>query len=111
MVWSDAVNYCRMKYTDLANVKDNSVRQTLNAMAASNGLTSWPIWIGLYNDYDSWRWSFNDISLKSTNLMNWSPGQPDNAKGVESCGGIDGTGYWEDYNCILLKPFICYDGE
>lgn len=109
--WSDALNYCRLKYTDLAKVKDNIVLETLNAMAASNGITSWPIWIGLYNDYDNWRWSFNNISLKSTNLTNWSPGQPDNAQGVESCGAINATGYWEDDECVLLKPFICYNGE
>ncbi|KAI5087809.1 macrophage mannose receptor 1 isoform X2, partial [Silurus meridionalis] len=109
--WADAQKYCRMKYTDLARVKTTSVLATLNKMAAISGVTSWPLWIGLYNDFNSWRWSFNNLFLKSTNLTNWYPGQPDNIKGHEACGGIYGAGYWADWNCALQKPFICYNGK
>ncbi|XP_046699410.1 C-type mannose receptor 2-like [Silurus meridionalis] len=78
-------------------------------MAVDSGLTSWRIWIGLYNDLDSWRWSFNDLSLSSTNLTNWYSGQPDNYMGHEACGGIYGAGYWADWDCAGQRSFICYD--
>ncbi|KAI5620127.1 secretory phospholipase A2 receptor-like, partial [Silurus asotus] len=107
--WPNAQKYCRTKYSDLARVKTTSVLTKLTKMAASGGVTEWPLWIGLYNDFNSWRWSFNNLSLNSTNLTNWYSGQPDNSKGREACGGIYGAGYWADWNCALQKPFICYN--
>ncbi|KAI5086126.1 lectin C-type domain containing isoform 1 precursor, partial [Silurus meridionalis] len=109
--WPDAQKYCRTKYPDLARVKDPSVLVELNKMAASRGLTLWPLWIGLYNDFYNWRWSFNNISQTSTNLTLWYPGEPDNYVGHESCGGVYVAGNWADWDCALQKPFICYSGE
>ncbi|XP_046699389.1 C-type mannose receptor 2-like [Silurus meridionalis] len=107
--WPDAQKYCRTKYTDLARVKDPSVLVELNKMAASRGLTLWPLWIGLYNDFYNWRWSFNNISQTSTNLTLWNTGEPDNYVGHESCGGVYVAGNWADWDCALQKPFICYN--
>ncbi|KAI5085923.1 macrophage mannose receptor 1 isoform X2, partial [Silurus meridionalis] len=109
--WSDAQNYCRMMYTDLAiiitdvdllQIKKEAVRQKLATFA----------WIGLYNDVNSWRWSLNEVLLKNSILTNWMPGEPNNYAAKESCCVImNTTGYWADKPCADLKPFICYDGE
>ncbi|XP_053087024.1 putative C-type lectin domain family 20 member A [Pangasianodon hypophthalmus] len=111
VTWPAAQNYCRMKYTDLARVKDYSDLLKLREMAASRGLTMWPIWIGLYNDFDSWRWSFNNLLLTNTTPMSWYLGHPDNYKGAEACGVIFSPGYWGDSNCTTLNPFICYNAS
>lgn len=108
--WSAAQHYCSLVYTDLAMVKDYNTLLKLREIVNNEGLTWWPIWIGLYYDTDSWHWSFESVSLMSTSLTLWSPGQPNIFQWGETCGGISGAGYWEDYNCTALRPFICYKG-
>lgn len=67
------------------------------------------VWIGLYNDINSWRWSLN--ALKNTVLQKWRHHQPDNEGGNQSCVIIDSLGYWYDEPCADSNPFICYRGE
>ncbi|KAI5086242.1 C-type mannose receptor 2 isoform X2, partial [Silurus meridionalis] len=109
--WSDAQNYCRMMYTDLAIIITDVDLLQIKKEAARQKLAT-TAWIGLYNDANSWRWSLNDILLKNSIFMKWKPGEPNNNYGEESCCVImNTTGYWSDKPCSRLKPFICYDGE
>ncbi|XP_060771668.1 putative C-type lectin domain family 20 member A [Neoarius graeffei] len=109
MSWPDAQSYCRMKYTDLLRVQDQRVLLKLRELVANNIMVTWPLWIGLYNDVDSWRWSFNDLPLRNTTFVNWYSGEPDNYYAQESCGHLSGSGVWKDQPCTALKPFICYN--
>ncbi|KAL0189848.1 hypothetical protein M9458_016947, partial [Cirrhinus mrigala] len=41
-------------------------------------------WIGLYNDINGWRWSYNEESLV---FQSWALGQPNNYGLGEECVG------------------------
>lgn len=107
MVRSDAVAYCRAKYTDLATIEDNyDAVQVLNLLQSQQFTSS--LWIGLYNDVKSWHWSMGNKTLGS--LRNWYPPNPDNYLAKESCAAIFPYG-WFDYACAERLPFICFDGK
>ncbi|XP_058241064.1 putative C-type lectin domain family 20 member A [Hemibagrus wyckioides] len=108
--WSSAQSYCREKYTDLATVVTDEDWVRLKNETASKGLTS-HAWIGLYNDLNSWRWSLNELPLKTVTYSKWNPGDPNNYYGRESCDIINGNGAWEDVPCTDLRPFICYNAN
>ncbi|KAF4085427.1 hypothetical protein AMELA_G00118750, partial [Ameiurus melas] len=57
--WSDAQAYCRATYTDLAIIKSNDDMVQLQNEAQIQQFSS-SAWIGLYNDINSWRWSFGN---------------------------------------------------
>ncbi|XP_026778249.3 macrophage mannose receptor 1-like [Pangasianodon hypophthalmus] len=65
-------------------------------------------WIGLYNDINSWRWSFENTSLGP--MTKWNSKQPDNHNGNEECA-ITNKGIWSDMPCVEPNPFICFDDE
>ncbi|KAM9449810.1 putative C-type lectin domain family 20 member A [Clarias gariepinus] len=105
--WSNAQLYCRAHYLDLATVQTNYDWQKLDAEAARNALTTTG-WIGLYNRYNEWYWTCATCTYL---LSHFAPGQPDNAGGNQTCVAINSNGYWEDYACTDLKPFICYNAS
>ncbi|XP_046698650.1 C-type mannose receptor 2-like [Silurus meridionalis] len=70
-----------------------------------------PVWIGLYNDLDTWYWSYNHLPLKNMSLIKWAPGNPDNTSGADMCGVVQDVGKWESYPCFYTGPFICYDAN
>ncbi|KAL6466850.1 hypothetical protein MHYP_G00246540 [Metynnis hypsauchen] len=105
--WSDAQTYCRDKYEDLATVISTDDWTKLQKEKQNYGFSALA-WVGLYNDYNSWRWSFKNTTLM---LKKWSSGEPNNQNGNESCGALDTYGYWWDLNCLVLKPFLCYNAS
>ncbi|XP_047658377.1 L-selectin-like [Tachysurus fulvidraco] len=109
MSWPVAQNYCRETYGDLATVESDLDWILLKEILARESLTD-AVWVGLYNDVSSWRWSFNGVSLKNT-FTNWGTGQPNNFQGNESCGETGPVGVWWDFNCESLYTFICYNDE
>lgn len=64
-------------------------------------------WIGLYDDINSWRWSYKN---KKIVFSTWSAGEPNNFNGHEACGLIQ-DGSWNDWNCSVLFPFVCLAGK
>lgn len=108
--WSTAQSYCRELYSDLATVESADDWVRLNRLLRRQRIKD-PFWIGLYNDINNWRWSFNEVPLKNTRFTMWGTGDPDNNNGKESCGLINSDGYWWDAYCYDPRPFICYDGE
>ncbi|XP_060782673.1 lithostathine-1-beta-like [Neoarius graeffei] len=111
MTWPDAQNYCRETYDDLATIENELDWIRLKAEVIREGLTD-VAWIGLYNDIDSWRWSSNDLPLKTTfHQWNTGGGQPDNSGGHQSCCATGPYGHWWDDPCTDLFPFICYNAD
>ncbi|XP_034157186.2 C-type mannose receptor 2-like [Pangasianodon hypophthalmus] len=110
MSWPVAQNYCRVMYTDLATILSDTDWLRLKKEAASKGLAT-SAWVGLYNDINTWRWSLNNVSLKSVTYTNWYSDQPDNYAGKESCGIIDSNAIWWDSDCTQEKTFICYNAN
>ncbi|KAA0721303.1 hypothetical protein E1301_Tti022181 [Triplophysa tibetana] len=102
MTWDEAQVYCRQYHFDLVTVQ-NYEDWTNVQKAVQPALTS-AVWIGLYNNISSWRWSYQneDISFYS-----WSESQPNNGNGQEECGLISSIG-WNDRDCSTEYPFICF---
>ncbi|KAM9454754.1 putative C-type lectin domain family 20 member A [Clarias gariepinus] len=107
--WSLAQDYCRTFFGDLATIVSND--DWVKVMALAKATATSQAWIGLYNDVNSWRWSFHNISLITAGFSNWYSSQPDNNIGKESCAVIDTGGQWWDFPCANLYPFICYNGS
>lgn len=93
LTWEAAMNYCRKYYDDIATVANADDWIRLRKEETDKGLTS-RAWIGLYNDIESWRWSFNNVSLKNQMLTMWYAGEPNNLYGKEACASIDQMGEW-----------------
>ncbi|XP_029291072.1 lymphocyte antigen 75-like [Cottoperca gobio] len=113
---TEAQSYCREKYTDLVTVHNMEDVNTLNNMVdlsrIKNTRYGRHIWIGLYDDLDSWRWSLSDRSFYrpgETEFRLWGPGQPDNYLGNQNCTLIDRLGRWRDMSCERSYPAICLD--
>ncbi|XP_052417775.1 putative C-type lectin domain family 20 member A [Carassius gibelio] len=107
MTWEDAQNYCRTHHIDLATVQSNENWTRLQEAADEKQFSGFA-WIGLYNDINSWRWSYNEESLV---FKNWGLGQPDNYGLGEECVAIFDNGAWFDFYCSDSRYFVCYDGS
>ncbi|XP_051245138.1 macrophage mannose receptor 1-like isoform X2 [Dicentrarchus labrax] len=107
--WTEAQNYCREKYTDLASVENEEEYKQL--MAASQKYYSGHLWTGLYGDRNSWRWSLEKKDSNSegeAEFRMWKPGEPSNERGYENCAGMAAGGFWEDWLCTDTAQFVCY---
>ncbi|XP_034534808.1 macrophage mannose receptor 1-like [Notolabrus celidotus] len=110
--WTEALQFCREKHTDLATIHSMEGVNTLMSKADSNKMASSGnrAWIGLYDDVDSWRWSLSDPSFYDpgeTEFRRWWPGEPDNRDSKEHCTRIDHDGWWKDVKCINMYQAIC----
>ncbi|XP_078140656.1 C-type mannose receptor 2-like [Centroberyx gerrardi] len=109
--WTEAQSYCREKFTDLATVDNQEDMAKLNEILGRHykGI----VWIGLYDDINSWRWSLENKSYYSeeeAEFRMWGGNEPDNLYNNESCVFIDWAGMWLDAPCSFKQPFICYNG-
>lgn len=48
-----------------------------------------------------------DTEGNQLTFTNWSPGQPDDYKGVQDCATITDSGLWDDVGCGGKHPIIC----
>ncbi|KAG7239742.1 hypothetical protein INR49_028562 [Caranx melampygus] len=113
--WTEAQNYCREKYTDLATFE--SV-EDLNRLNRPSGDTHWS-WIGLNddpkswwrvmsNDSNSWRWSATG-KTSETGYQSWYPGEPTNRLEHVVCVFINYQGQWLDDGCKKKTYFLCFN--
>ncbi|XP_033976090.1 secretory phospholipase A2 receptor-like isoform X2 [Trematomus bernacchii] len=99
MTWTEGQSYCREHHTDLASVRNQAENQQLAAMLPAG---TW-YWIGLYRD--SWKWSDGSNS----SFKYWKVNKPNyRASKVCVAAAFDNSGRWEDLDCRVEKPFICY---
>ncbi|KAK1898331.1 Aggrecan core protein [Dissostichus eleginoides] len=100
MNWTEAQSYCREHHTDLASVRNPAENQQLVELSPAGGYNAW---IGLYRD--SWKWSDGSNS----SFKYWAENKPDlRAFKVCVAAAFDNSGKWEDLDCGVKKPFICY---
>lgn len=72
------------------------------------------LWIGLYDDINSWRWSMEKRSYYGegeAEFRMWKSGEPNNIYRFEICAVMDAAGFWLDVPCDWKNPFTCYNGE
>uniref|UniRef100_A0A671P289 C-type lectin domain-containing protein n=1 Tax=Sinocyclocheilus anshuiensis TaxID=1608454 RepID=A0A671P289_9TELE len=93
--WNEARNFCQKNYIDLATVQTDEEWSEINKLRANNLSDTW---IGLYDDVNSWRWSFRD---KRLTYARWDKDQPDNYGGDQDCLMLHSSGYWRDKGCNL----------
>ncbi|KAM3617792.1 uncharacterized protein V6R79_011297 [Siganus canaliculatus] len=108
VTWTEAQSYCREKYTDLVTINSMEDMEVLNNMTGSSGTGE--VWIGLYDDVDSWRWSLTDVTFYKPGEVDfraWDNGQPNNIKSEQYCVTINHEGRWHDESCGVLLPAIC----
>lgn len=106
--WAEAQSYCRQNFVDLATIETTEDWATVREMVQSNGGNAW---IGLYDDYQSWRWSMDNTFLYgNTSLEGWFSFTVDNYGSVEHCGQLH-QGSLYDSSCGEAKKSVCYDGE
>ncbi|XP_063736663.1 macrophage mannose receptor 1-like [Eleginops maclovinus] len=99
MTWPEAQSYCREHHTDLASVRNQTENQQIVELLHERG----DYWIGLYRD--SWKWSDGSPS----SFRYWREKEP-NCRDPNVCVAADfyNSGKWEDLDCGVMKPFICY---
>ena len=98
--WADAQRYCREKHTDLASVRNETENNQIQTILGSYT----EAWIGLFRD--AWEWSDNSTS----SFRHWDTGEPNYIES-EKCTQLYLNGRWNNYNCDLPGPFICFEGE
>ncbi|CAG6013887.1 unnamed protein product, partial [Menidia menidia] len=114
MNWTEARQFCREKYTDLATFDSMDDLSRLKADFSY----SWA-WFGLWddpenwrtsmaNDTNSWRWSATGETSR-TGYQNWASGEPDYLKAKETCVAMGSNALWSDANCETTREFICYN--
>ncbi|KAI4886795.1 hypothetical protein NFI96_013288 [Prochilodus magdalenae] len=103
--WTEAQNYCRQTYTDLATI--SNMEDMMKLKATLNDKANISIWIGLYRgNIGKWLWS---LAVGDT-YRNWNSGEPNNAAGNEYCVAMySKVGTWLDESCSKLYAFVCYD--
>ncbi|XP_031441106.1 neurocan core protein-like [Clupea harengus] len=97
--WADAQKYCREKHTDLASVRNETENNQIQTILGSYT----EAWIGLFRD--AWEWSDNSTS----SFRHWDTGEPNYIES-EKCTQLYLNGRWNNYNCDLPGPFICFEG-
>lgn len=109
MNWTDAQNYCREHFVDLATVDSQEDMERLYNQ--TEGKADDYFWLGLkrYKGDSSWKWSLAGRQFYGegeTDYRNWvSPG-PSN----QSCTALvsNETGAWRDYPCGNTYSFVCF---
>uniref|UniRef100_A0A3Q3GGY3 C-type lectin domain-containing protein n=1 Tax=Labrus bergylta TaxID=56723 RepID=A0A3Q3GGY3_9LABR len=113
MNWTDAQQYCREKYTDLA---------TIESMADNNrvkGTESTFTWIGLHddplswkgiggNERNSWRWSSTG-EFTERDKHNWRQSEPNSLYGQQHCVVMNSDTSLDDEDCNREFDFVCYN--
>lgn len=112
MTWAEAQSHCRGEYTDLASVGNKEDLDKL--MVAAQKYHDGHVWIGLYDDINSWRWSLEQEGYYGegeAEFKMWDVGEPNNRQRYENCAVMHGNGLWHDAPCEHQKQFVCYNGK
>lgn len=105
--WHEADVFCREHQYLLATVHSKTDLEDFKAeLSASNFISN--VWMGLYVDVNSWRWSFQNENLTFTK---WSTREPNNYGGHEACCQYRKGGSWNDASCLAPMLCVCFDGE
>lgn len=100
--WTEAQEYCRENYQDLATITTNEENQGTGALLGSTSSA----WIGMYRSrpgVNIWLWSDGT----SSPYIQWANTQPNNANRNQDCVEIKPEG-WNDLACGLKRNFVCY---
>ncbi|XP_072406274.1 macrophage mannose receptor 1-like [Chiloscyllium punctatum] len=101
--WSEAWDYCRSEYTDLASVLSPAEGTVLDYLPVPEEGT----WIGLYNDQqfpDGWKWTTGE----QFSYSNWADSYPGEFSSSFPVCVYLRQGQWFDLECSVPLASICY---
>lgn len=102
--WDAAQKFCSQDEGDLASITDELENSVIHNITSDMNIS---FWIGLRDDFNSWRWSLN---TPSHSVLRWGQNEPDNANSSEHCASISNLSSWRDRDCSVKMPFFCDDG-
>uniref|UniRef100_A0A671UNJ3 C-type lectin domain-containing protein n=1 Tax=Sparus aurata TaxID=8175 RepID=A0A671UNJ3_SPAAU len=96
--WSDARDYCRTSYTDLASVRNEEENQMIKKV--SKGKYAW---VGVFRD--SWVWSDQTYS----SFRYWKATKAFSSGITNGCAAFSKNdfGRWQERDCEERHPFLC----
>uniref|UniRef100_A0AAX7U726 C-type lectin domain-containing protein n=1 Tax=Astatotilapia calliptera TaxID=8154 RepID=A0AAX7U726_ASTCA len=104
MNWTQAQNYCRSYYTDLASGLDQVDGEEMKTLFIGRTMS---VWMGLFRD--SWRWlDGSDFSFRYWDMELFNDEQSNKTCAMTL---LNRSGKWSSDECDKEKPFFCYDGE
>nr|XP_013998635.1 unnamed protein product [Salmo salar] len=111
--WAEAQNYCREKYIDLATVDNTEDMARLRKVIDGSSGIKDKVWIGLYDNINSWKWSLDNSDYYSdrTEYGNWYANEPNNVGSSQYCVVIEENGHWNDISCAIECYPVCYDAN
>ena len=102
--WTEAQQYCREHFTDLATIiNDDTMAEVISITANTPNF-----WIGLYG---SWEWCLDDKDFYGhgeADFRFWKDGDPD-VTSEQSCALIHESKEWKDTSCGSPHVVICYN--
>ncbi|XP_061566039.1 macrophage mannose receptor 1-like [Cololabis saira] len=102
--WTEAQEYCRHKYTDLATISNMTDMERLKKSAKNQQESAWIGLHSLNNTNGTWRWSLPGLEFNESEKK-WDEGEPNG----QNCGGLKKNLKWLDISCDENRSFICYD--
>ncbi|XP_029968084.1 macrophage mannose receptor 1-like [Salarias fasciatus] len=116
-MWTEAQQYCRQFYDDLAAFESQDDIDELDRPSFIGGYA----WIGLWDDPEawngtmgngsnSWRWSGAE-STSTTGYHYMHIERVDNWEAYEHCMATDDVGRWLDVFCWDTFDFLCYTAQ
>ncbi|TRY88566.1 hypothetical protein DNTS_034543 [Danionella cerebrum] len=111
LTWPEAQRYCRDKYTDLVTI--NNEEETVQLLDTVKDDSVDLVWIGLYDDLTSWKWTLENsdfFEAGEENFRNWNNQGPSYYGTQYTCVHME-QGFWYTTYCFNGYPFICYDGR
>lgn len=104
MSWDAAQELCSRNEGELASISDELENSVIYNMTSDMNVS---FWIGLRDDFNSWRWSLDSYSHF---VLRWELNEPDNANSSEHCASISNISSWRDRDCSVKMPFFCDEG-
>lgn len=95
--WTEALDYCRDLYVDLARVSSPDQNQALVGELREQRLEE--AWIGLYRE--PWR----SADGTAASFSSWAPNEPKSAD-ADGCAAMFGD-QWYELSCRLELDFVC----
>ncbi|XP_057193834.1 C-type lectin lectoxin-Lio2-like [Triplophysa rosa] len=108
--WDEAQAFCRQNHLHLATFHNETDWENFREMMSASNFSS-KVWLGLYVDFNTWRWSYQNQNLT---LTEWDSGEPNNARGSEECGVLikdRNKILWNDVHCYAHLSCVCYHAE
>ncbi|XP_072892324.1 macrophage mannose receptor 1-like [Hemitrygon akajei] len=102
--WTEAWDYCRSVFTDLASVRNLEEWEEVSRYAQQGE------WIGLHNDNltsSVWKWTTGEVF----NYSNWEPWKPQELSTSSLSCVYTSTNQWFNADCDIPLSFICHKGQ